>query len=301
MNVHNNTPGTFAALSSDEAGRWLHARLATSFGAPNTFVPRGFEAYARILQPILRDRPKAPETWETVFTSETPAMEDELVSWATVAAVHGKRVERYSHGAELVPPVGIDPSKPWVDAQGWRYGETEEGFLDAHTLARVAVILSRHTSTPANGVAALWEGWGSGNSVRYSSSKARNVLNTIRRLSAGVRAKAHPAQSLAPPGRLELPGRTHRLYSAGITEFTDPEWPSRAPWADAEGDAHSPNILWPADRAWVLVTEVDYDSTIVGGSRALMGALLASPGVEALEVGEDIEEYLLMAPGDNGN
>lgn len=301
MNVHNNTPGTFTALGSNEHGRWLHARLATSFGAPNTVVPRGFEAYARILHPILRDRPKAPETWETVFSSETRSMEDELVSWATVAAVQGKRVERYSQGADLVPPVGKDLSKPWVDAQGWRYGETVEGFLDVHTLARVAVILSRYTSTPANGVAALWEGWGSGNSVRYSSSKARNLGNTIGWLTGGVRAKAHPARSLASAARLKLPGRNHRLYSAAITEFTDPEWPSRAPWADAVGDAHSPNILWPADHAWVLVTEVDYDSTIVAGSRALMGALLASPGIEALEVGEDIEEHLLMAPGDNGN
>ncbi|NKG22431.1 hypothetical protein [Paeniglutamicibacter terrestris] len=301
MDVHNNTPGTFTALGGNEQGRWLHARLATSFGDPNTVVPRGFEAYARILHPILRDRPKAPETWETVFTSETLSMEEELVSWATVAAVQGQQVERYSQGSDLVAPVGIDPSTPWVDAQGWRYGETVEGFLDATTLSRVAVILSRYTSTPANGVAALWEGWGSGTSARYASSKARNLVNTIRWLTGGVRAKAHPARSRATAARLQLPGRNHRLYSAGITEFTDPEWQSGAPWADAEGDAHSPNILWPADHAWVLVTEVDYDSTVVAGSRALMGALLASPGIEALEVGEDIEEHLRMVPGDTGN
>ena len=44
--------------------------------------------------------------------------------------------------------------------------------------------------------------------------------------------------------------------------------------------------IWPDDRAWVLVTEVDYDSTIVGGTPELVRALCADPRLEALPIRE---------------
>ena len=39
-----------------------------------------------------------------------------------------------------------------------------------------------------------------------------------------------------------------------------------------------------ADRAWVLVSEIDYDSTVVAGPRDLVAALVADPGIEAFEI-----------------
>jgi hypothetical protein len=45
-----------------------------------------------------------------------------------------------------------------------------------------------------------------------------------------------------------------------------------------------PGLLWPRDRAWFIATDVDQDSTFVGGSLALVGALVASPAIEALPV-----------------
>ena len=65
------------------------------------------------------------------------------------------------------------------------------------------------------------------------------------------------------------------------------------PWRDREREArasppsaHCPSLVWPDDRAWVLVTEVDYDSTIVGGSSELIRALVADPRLEALPIRE---------------
>ncbi|MGY1855148.1 hypothetical protein [Modestobacter sp. SYSU DS0290] len=46
----------------------------------------------------------------------------------------------------------------------------------------------------------------------------------------------------------------------------------------------SPNLWWPADRSWCVGTEIDFDSTLVAGSRALVDELLAHPVLEALEV-----------------
>jgi hypothetical protein len=48
-----------------------------------------------------------------------------------------------------------------------------------------------------------------------------------------------------------------------------------------------PQLIWPADHAWVLASEIDWDSTIVAGSRALIDAVLAFDVVEAFAVDAD--------------
>lgn len=53
-------------------------------------------------------------------------------------------------------------------------------------------------------------------------------------------------------------------------------------WASAE--VRSPNHSWPTDRSWFVATEVDYDSTIVGGSRRLISELLTDPTLEAFPI-----------------
>ncbi len=46
----------------------------------------------------------------------------------------------------------------------------------------------------------------------------------------------------------------------------------------------SPNLCWPEDRAWFVATEIDFDSTLVAGTRDLVDDLLAHDVLEALEV-----------------
>ena len=38
----------------------------------------------------------------------------------------------------------------------------------------------------------------------------------------------------------------------------------------------SPNLLWPSDRSWILVTEIDYDVTLIAGSEKLIEAILST-------------------------
>jgi hypothetical protein len=45
-----------------------------------------------------------------------------------------------------------------------------------------------------------------------------------------------------------------------------------------------PNLIWPTDRAWFVISEVDFDSTLTGGSAALIDAIAASPALEARQV-----------------
>ena len=44
------------------------------------------------------------------------------------------------------------------------------------------------------------------------------------------------------------------------------------------------SLIWPADRAWFVASEVYFDSTVIGGSRSLVDALPYSPGLEVFEV-----------------
>ena len=42
-----------------------------------------------------------------------------------------------------------------------------------------------------------------------------------------------------------------------------------------------PSIFWPADRAWLVASDPDLDSTYLGGSNALIEAVLSHPDLEA--------------------
>jgi hypothetical protein len=55
-------------------------------------------------------------------------------------------------------------------------------------------------------------------------------------------------------------------------------------------DPQSPNLFWPADKAWCVATEIDLDSTYVGGSAALIAAILSDERLEAFpaDVTDDI-------------
>jgi hypothetical protein len=43
----------------------------------------------------------------------------------------------------------------------------------------------------------------------------------------------------------------------------------------------APNLIWPADRSWFVASEVDFDSTLVGGSAKLIEAIVECPELEA--------------------
>lgn len=46
----------------------------------------------------------------------------------------------------------------------------------------------------------------------------------------------------------------------------------------------APNLIWPVDHSWFVTSEVDFDSTLVGGSTGLVDAIVESPRLEAWQV-----------------
>lgn len=46
----------------------------------------------------------------------------------------------------------------------------------------------------------------------------------------------------------------------------------------------APNVWWPSDQEWHVASEIDLDSTYVGGTATCIDAILAAPSLEALRV-----------------
>lgn len=130
-------------------------------------------------------------------------------------------------------------------------------IADAEVLSR---ILEGFTSTPDECWFCLWEG-----------------INIIR-LSDGTEG-SQQVHLVPPEGRggptVRLPfSRNYHLFEGPARNVNDP------PFGDEWG--LTPNIWWPEDRAWVVVTEIDFAWTYVGGKEDLIGRLLREPALEVI-------------------
>jgi len=77
--------------------------------------------------------------------------------------------------------------------------------------------------------------------------------------------------------RVELPNRNYVLYGGAIDRALEPRM-------DPFPFDQSPNLWWPEDRAWFVATEIDFDSTFVGGDDRLIAALASDQRLEALAI-----------------
>lgn len=124
--------------------------------------------------------------------------------------------------------------------------EPDDGSLPADIAARMAAVLARYTATPGRCWFAVWEGW------------------------ADLSCRS-PGQAA-----FQLPGRRYFLFTGSVAAA------SRSLTDDI--GHRSANLWWPGDRAWCVATEVDLNSTYVGGSGACVAELVATPGLEAARV-----------------
>lgn len=276
-------------IADAERGAWLRPLLDPTARDMHFVVPHGYPAYARVFHPATRDRPAGTLSWHSQDRSLFVEMDSQPAPWSTAAAAFGKTMHPLAQFHRLVgPPSG--PYREILDADGWRYSEPQPGNLDVDVLAAAAAVLCRHTATPDAGVAAVWEGWGGLTSAAGYAQLTFVAPDDETGTTEWSQAES-PGTGLLPADvvdgpRLELPGRSHILFSAGPGGFTDPAWTLTAPWHHDPRWPQSPSLLWPEDRSWVLVTEVDFDSTVVAGSSALVAELVEAPGVEALQISE---------------
>ena len=166
------------------------------------------------------------------------------VRWSTVASWTG----RTAHPLMQFPRVAglSEESQDMYKDPTWGLAP-ESGSIPEKECLALAEILKDFTSTPDDCFFCLWEGYGN------------------------IDARLYEASS-----RVKAPERDHLLFRGplnGITSFLqrlDGFW------------GFSPNIWWPADRAWCVATDIDLCDTYVGGSRDCVEAVLGSPDLESL-------------------
>lgn len=260
-------------------------------------------------------RESDPETWPEIFSAET--------TWGEAARAFGTEFHGTAQWNRIVRRGDGDPSeRDWdhvIGPDGREYTAPEEGRLDAAQLTALASHLSLHTKTPDELFIALWSGWG-GVLGFYGEAPARisfaastddgkdeGEAAVLRRHREMLERSIHDPfnnvfrrpvwqagmlpDEVSQGPMLQLPQREHVLFTGSIDELKSPAWPGSAPWADPRADRfglpiESPSLVWPVDRSWVVVTEVDFDSTIVAGSAELVHAICADAGIEALTIRE---------------
>lgn len=124
-----------------------------------------------------------------------------------------------------------------------------DGRLTPDTLAALCDLLASHTATPDLCYFGVWEGYG------WVPQEAR------------------------PPAHLELPERTHLMFRGPLGSVQE-----IGSHLGGFFRQESPSLMFPSDRSWFVATEVDLDSTYVGGSRELIGAILEDERLEAWPV-----------------
>ncbi|WP_369054884.1 hypothetical protein [Kineococcus terrestris] len=255
------------AVPDPSLGHWLAPRLSGAFGAVGLSVPRGYAAYARLLHPV------------------DPQPATEPTTWAGVCARTGRTAHALMQWESITTPAPGVVKLPLSGEGRWDEVQVELGCLAPPALAALLQVLARFTTDPDDPRAyhhALWDGWGwltgaTALVVAFSDGPAPRPPAPVRPPLPEV------VQDALNADRLSLPGREYLLFNGplhaalGMGDQVTDDWFL----------PQSPNLLWPADRSWCLASEIDFDSTLIGGSVELIEAVLAHPGLEAWAVHED--------------
>jgi hypothetical protein len=173
--------------------------------------------------------------------------------------------------------------------------------MPSAVLADVLGVLAGHTADPGDCYHAVWDGWGwlhggGARSFAYRTSDPPRL-----RHPPPAPPPALPEDVLAGP-RLSHPHRDYLLFHGPLDATLSIGHQVTADW----GLPQSPNMLWPADRSWLLATEIDFDSTLVGGRPQLAAELLRATGIEAwpVDINDDLSingDHINQAGGHDDN
>lgn len=236
-----------ALHSEEEPVEWLLNRL-THGRTVRSWVPSGFESYARILHPARG--PSGPVPWGEVST------------WS------GKPLHRTA---------SIDDLARRADGSTWQdqgMGLPLEGQLEPPYLDRLCGMLAVATATPEELWLLVWHGRG-GTGTAYSRESVaamrrppqrfRHFLDARRQSRITGSTQGAEAEVEISPS-LSASGRRYVLHAGAIDGLVGDD--NRSVFEDP------PNFWWPGDRAWFISTDIDSTSTYVAGSSALVGQLL---------------------------
>ena len=227
---------------------WIAERLHPFGQDAGAIIPPGFDAYARIFHPAtLR-----------VGLLERP------VTWREIADANLRVYHPQMQFGALVTRVGTTAGLFAREGQpGLFDGWPQIGSLPLDLARALVGVLRDHTTTPERCHFAAWEGWGDPVFASFHWSKD---------------SPAPPLPALIPrpkTPKFKAPGRGYYIARGPLTSALETVY-------GVVSHYQSASIWWPDDRAWCVATEVDFDWTYVGGSKACIAAILADHNLEAL-------------------
>ena len=157
------------------------------------------------------------------------------------------------------------------------------GLLGRPQIEALADVLARHTTTPERTLVAFWVGYGvwplgAWHDVPTTRGPVRESFLFQRALvDVPTLCAEAPAVSWATEAGTKTV-MTFRSDGAEVKRPSDDELFEM--WAPHQWQ--SPSAWWPEDRAWATSNDTDLDSTLVGGTRALVDDLLADDRLEVL-------------------
>lgn len=125
------------------------------------------------------------------------------------------------------------------------------GELDETVAAALVDVLTEATTTPYDVFVAVWEGWGD-----------------------------VPPQRFPGAARLDIPGRGHFLLRGPLRGVLTSV-------AASDHDRLAAGVWWPADRAWFVSTEIDFEWTFVACSDELVDRLIDDDRLEVARTAFD--------------
>jgi hypothetical protein len=168
-----------------------------------------------------------------------------------------------------------EDDEPWV------------GGLSPGDAEALASALAGFTGTPDDCWFCLWDGYGdvtgavavfvAAEPTDADSAGAESVEDLQRRAEDDLdRQKRAVADVVDRCGRVEAPDREYLLFRGPVAAVTAASTAGAGigPGIDV---LDGPNLWWPADRAWVVASEIDLAWTYVAGPEALAETLLADP------------------------
>ena len=178
------------------------------------------------------------------------------------------------------------PPRPGDDLTDPEHLQDLEGHLDDDVLQTLIGVLARHTNSPEDCFFGLWDGFGDihgSPSVGMLQAEPlhRRLFRRRRPASSPTIPPAFAPEVIAGP-RVRIPARDYLLFRGPLDMAGD--WGAADLMPGKPRRLNSPNLIWPADHAWFVATEIDLPWTGVGGSAALIEDLVSAQGLEVEEV-----------------
>ncbi len=250
--------GALQQVDGALAGAWIKPALEGDWGGRvKNLVPQIYEAYARVFHPVTSEDGK-PVTWEEVARRLGTVAHREM-QWHAI--------------------VGSWDSSNFTDSR-WPGGRPDIMEPPVAVVEALRPLLARHTATPESVYLGL-------STIRGYGNEERPDLSLYSQTHRDWLVLHGPLSAI---DQIEFPASEQFTIAVGFgIRQSDGSEPVEVPdEPEARLWYETPNLIWPEDRAWFVQSEYDFDSTVLGGSRALIDALLAAPDLEVWEVDGEV-------------